>query len=149
YSLLQNRFAHNFYAEQASFRERKRFAERPAEMPPPKSTAWEVAQQIPVRDPSPIPSCPSNVTAESLRPVLALQALSLDGLAEQYLKALLGTQPALSELRFFLSRLEAEQGNASAAIFDAIKIVPEYPSYEFSELPRGMWNLLYPQSYWT
>src|SRR5208337_5010140 len=76
YSLLQNRFAHNFYAEQASFRERKRFAERPAEMPPPKSTAWEVAQQIPVRDPSPIPSCPSNVTAESLRPVLALQALS-------------------------------------------------------------------------
>jgi soluble lytic murein transglycosylase len=81
--------------------------------------------------------------------VLALQALSLDGLAEQYLRSLLATQPALPELRFFLSRLEAGQGNASAAIFDAIKILPEYPSYEFSELPREMWNLLYPQSYWT
>jgi soluble lytic murein transglycosylase len=80
--------------------------------------------------------------------VLALQALSLEGLAEQYLKASLATRPALPELRFLLSRLEAGQGNASAAIFDAIKIVPDYPSYEFSELPREMWNLLYPQSYW-
>jgi len=148
YLLLQNRFAHGFYAQQASFRERKLFTERPAEMPPPKSTAWEVAQQIPARDPSPIPSCPSKVTAESLRPVLALQALSLDGLAEQYLKAWLATRPALPELRFLLSRLEAGQGNVSAAISEAIKIVPDYPSYEFSELPREMWNLLFPQSYW-
>jgi soluble lytic murein transglycosylase len=148
YSLLQNRFAHSFYAEQASFRARKLFPERPAEMPPPKSTAWEVAQQIPARDPSPFPSCPSKVTAESLRPVLALQALSLDGLAEQYLKASLATRPALPELRFLLSRLEAGQGNVSAAIFEAIKIVPDYPSHEFSELPREMWNLLFPQSYW-
>jgi soluble lytic murein transglycosylase len=148
YLLLQNRFAHGFYAQQASFRERKLFTERPAEMPPPKSTAWEVAQQIPARDPSPIPSCPSKVAAESLRPVLALQALSLDGLAEQYLKAWLATRPALPELRFLLSRLEAGQGNVSAAISEAIKIVPDYPSYEFSELPREMWNLLFPQSYW-
>jgi soluble lytic murein transglycosylase len=36
----------------------------------------------------------------------------------------------------------------SAAIFDAIKIVPDYTAYEFSELPREMWNLLFPQSYW-
>jgi soluble lytic murein transglycosylase len=148
YSLLQNRFAHSFYAAQASFRERKLFTERPADVPPPGSTAWEVAQQIPPRDPSPIPSCPSNVTAESLGPVLALQALSLDGLAEQYLKASLATRPALPELRFFLSRLEAGQGNASVAISEARKIVPDYPSYEFSELPREMWDLLFPQSYW-
>jgi len=148
YSLLQNRFAHSFYAVQASFRERKLFTELPADVPPPGSTAWEVAQQIPPRDPSPIPSCPSNVTAESLRPVLALQALSLDGLAEQYLKASLAARPALPELRFFLSRLEAGQGNASAAISEARKIVPDYPSYEFSELPREMWDLLFPQSYW-
>jgi soluble lytic murein transglycosylase len=148
YSLLQNRFAHSFYAAQASFRERKLFTERPADVPPPGSTAWEVAQQIPPRDPSPIPSCPSNVTAESLGPVLVLQALSLDGLAEQYLKASLATRPALPELRFFLSRLEAGQGNASAAISEARKIVPDYPSYEFSELPREMWDLLFPQSYW-
>jgi soluble lytic murein transglycosylase len=148
YSLLQNRFAHSFYAEQASLRERKLPADRPADVPSPNSTAWDVAQEIPARDPPPIPCCSSNVTSESLQPVLELQALSLDGLAEQYLKASLATRPAPLELRLFLSRLEAEEGNVSAAIFEAIKIVPDYPSYEFSELPREIWNLLFPQSYW-
>ena len=149
YSLLENRFAHSFYAEQASFRERKLSADRTAEVPSPTSTASEVAQEIPPRDPSPIPSCPSNVPAESLQPVLALQALSLDGLGEQYLKASLGAQSAQPEQQFLLSQLEAGQGNVSAALFDAIKSVPDYPFYEFSELPREMWSLLFPQTYWA
>jgi soluble lytic murein transglycosylase len=148
YSLLQNRFAHSFYAEQASLQQRKLPAGRPAEAPSPHSAAWEVAQGIRPRDPSPIPSCPANLTDESLRPVLALQALSLDDLAEQYLKALLTMRPALPQVRLLLSQIEAGQGKVSAAIFDAIKIVPEYPAYEFSELPREIWNLLFPQSYW-
>jgi soluble lytic murein transglycosylase len=148
YSLLQHRFAHSFYAEQANSRERKLPASRAAEMPQPGSTAWEVAQEIPPRAPSPIPSCPSNATDEALQPVLALQALSLDGLAAQYLKASLAAQPAQPEQRFFLSRLEAGQGNVADAVYDAIKIVPDFPFHEFSELPREMWNLLFPQSYW-
>jgi soluble lytic murein transglycosylase len=148
YSLLQNRFAHSFYAEQASLQEQKLPADRPAEVPSPNSTAWGVAQEIPPRDPSPIPSCLSNVPAESLQPVLALQALSLDGLAAQYLKASLDARPPQPALRFLLSRLEAGQGNVSAALFEAIKVVPDYPFYEFSELPREMWDLLFPQSYW-
>jgi len=148
YSLLQNRFTHNFYAEQASLQVRKLHSDRPAEVPSPNSTAWEVAQEISPRDPSPFPSCPSNVTAESLPPVLALQALSMNDLAEQYLKALLGARSAPPDLRLLLSRLEAGQGNVSAALFEAIKIVPDYPSYEFRELPREMWDLLFPQSYW-
>jgi soluble lytic murein transglycosylase len=148
YSLLQNRFGHSFYAEQASLRERKLPADRPAEVPSPSSTAWGVAQEIPPHDPSPIPPCASNVPAESLPPVLALQALSLDGLAAQYLRASLVAAPPQPELRLLLSRLEAGQGNVSAALFEAIKIAPDYPSYEFSELPREMWNLLFPQSYW-
>ncbi len=148
YSLLQHRFAHSFYAEQANSRERKLPASRAAEMPQPGSTAGDVAQEIPPRDPSPIPSCPSNATDEALQPVLALQALSLDGLAAQYLKASLAAQPAQPELRFFLSRLEAGQGNVADAVYDAIKIVPDFPFHEFSELPREMWNLLFPQSYW-
>jgi soluble lytic murein transglycosylase len=148
YSLLQNRFAHSYYAEQASLRERILPADRPTEVPSPNSTAWGVAQQIPPRAPSPIPSCPANVPAESLQPVLALQALSLDGLAEQYLKASLAARPAQPELRFFLSQLEAGQGNVSAGLFEAVNIVPDYPFYEFSELPRELWNLLFPQTYW-
>jgi soluble lytic murein transglycosylase len=148
YSLLQNRFTHSFYAEQARLQERRLPGGRPAGAPSPNSTAWQVAPEIRPRDPSPIPSCPANLTDESLRPVLALQALSLDDLAEQYLKALLATRPAQPELRLLLSRIEAGQGNVSAAIFDAIKIEPDYSSFEFSELPREMWNLLFPQSYW-
>jgi soluble lytic murein transglycosylase len=72
----------------------------------------------------------------------------LDGLAAQYLKASLAAQPAQPELRFFLSQLEAGQGNVADAVYDAIKIVPDFPFHEFSELPREMWNLLFPQSYW-
>jgi soluble lytic murein transglycosylase len=148
YSLLQNRFAHSFYTEQVSLQERKLPVDRPAEVPSPNSTAWEVAQEIPPRDPSPIPSCLANLPAESLQPVLALQALSLDGLAEQYLKAMVAARSPQPEVHLLLSRVEAGQGNVSAAVFEAIKIVPDYPAYEFSELPREMWNLLFPQSYW-
>jgi soluble lytic murein transglycosylase len=148
YSLLQNRFAHSFYAEQASFEERKLPADRPAEVPSPTSTAWGVAREIPPRDPSPVPSCPANVPAVSLQPALALQALSLDGLAAQYLKASLAARPPQPELHFLLSRLEAGQGDASAALFEAIEVVPDYAFYQFWELPREMWKLLFPQSYW-
>jgi soluble lytic murein transglycosylase len=83
-----------------------------------------------------------------LQPALELQALSLDGLAEQYLRESLAARPQQPQVRLILSRLEAGQGNVSAGLFDAGKIVPDYPSYEFSELPREMWELLFPQSYW-
>jgi soluble lytic murein transglycosylase len=148
YALLQNRFTHSFYAEQASLRERKLPADRPAGVPSPGSTVWEVAREIPPRDPSPILSCSSNVPADSLQAALALQALSLDGLAAQYLRALLAARPEQPQVRLFLSRLEAKQGNANVAIFEAGRIVPDYPFYEFSELPKEMWSLLFPQTYW-
>jgi soluble lytic murein transglycosylase len=148
YALLQNRFAHSFYAEQASLRQRKPPAGRAAGVPLPSSTAWQVAQEIPPRDPSPIPSCSSYVPADLLQPTLALQALSLDDLAEQYLRSIVAAQPGQPQFRLFLSRLEAEQGSASEALFDAGRIVPDYTSYEFSELPKEMWNLLFPRAYW-
>ena len=104
---------------------------------------------IPPRVPSPILSCASSQPAESLQGVLALQALSLEGLAEQYLRSSLAARPDQPQARLFLSKLEAKQGNASAALFDAGKIVPDYTFYEFSELPKEMWNLLFPQNYWA
>jgi soluble lytic murein transglycosylase len=148
YSFLQSRFAHSYYAEQASLRQRKLSAARPAETPSPTSIAEELAPQIPPRAPSPLSSCPSNVPDESLQPVLAIEALSLEGLGEQYLKASLAGRPAHPEEQFLLSRLEAGQGNVSVALADAIKTVPDYPFYDFSELPREMWNLLFPRTYW-
>jgi soluble lytic murein transglycosylase len=149
YSLLENRFAHSFYAEEAGLRMRKLSAGSRAESPPPASIASELAQQITPRELPLVSSCPEKAPDESLQPVLALQALSLEGLGEQYLRASLAAQPEQPERQFLLSRLEAGQGNASAALFDATKIVPDYPFYEFSELPREMWNLLFPRTYWT
>jgi len=149
YSLLRNRFAHSFYAEQASLRERKLPASRSVGMPAPDSVAWEVAQEIPPRDSPPIPSCPSYEPAEVLQPALELKALSLDGLAEQYLRASLAARPHQPQMRLFLSRLEAGRGDVSAGLFDAGRIVADYPSYEFSELPKEMWDLLFPQNYWS
>jgi len=150
YSLLQNRFAHSFYAAQASLRQRNLpAAARAAVTPAPDSLARQVAQQIPPRDAAPISACSEYEPAEVLQPALELQALSLNDLAEEYLRASLAARPQQPELRFFLSRLEAGQGNVSAGIMDAGKIVPDYPSYQFSELPKEIWGLLFPQNYWS
>jgi soluble lytic murein transglycosylase len=148
YSLLQNRFAHGFYSEQASLRERILPAGRPAGMPAPTSIAWQVAQAIPPRNSPSIPSCSSYEPTEVLQPALDLRALSLDGLAEEYLRVSLEARPQQPQLRFYLSRLEAGRGDVGAGLFDAGKIVPDYPSYQFSELPKEMWDLLFPQTYW-
>ena len=150
YSLLQDRFTHGFYAEQARLRERNLRAGRPTEMPPPNSVAWEVAQGISSREAAPLSPCSADYQpTELLQPALELQALSLDGLAEEYLRASLAARPQQPHLRLFLSRLEAGQGNVSAGIIDAGKVVPEYPYYQFSELPKEIWGLLFPKNYWS
>ena len=149
YSLLHNRFAHSYYAVQASLRERKLPAGSSAGMPSPASPAQAVAQEIPPRDSPPISPCSSYMPAELLQPVVTLRALSLDGLAENYLRGLLSAQPGQPQLRVYLSQLEVEQGNVSAGLLDAIKIEPDYSNYQFSELPREMWDLLFPVNFWS
>ena len=110
FSLLLTRFAHGFYAEQARLRQPQLAAARAAETVQVGSMAQEVEQLIPAREPSPIPTCSPDAAPELLWPVVALQELSLEALAEQYLRAALATRTALPDLRFFLSRLEAKQG---------------------------------------
>ena len=149
YSLLQDRFTHGFYAEQVRLRERNLSERRPVGMPAPNSVAWVVAQGIPPRDAAPVSACSEEYEpTELLQPALELQALSLDGLAEEYLRASLAARPQQPQLRLFLSRLEAGQGNVSAGIIDAGKVVPDYPYYQFSELPKEVWSLLFPKNYW-
>ncbi len=150
YALLQNRFAHSFYAGQASLRERNLpAAARAVVMPAPDSVAWQVAQAIPPRDAAPVSACSEYEPAELLQPALELQALSLNDLAEEYLRASLAARPQQPELRLFLSRLEAGHEKVSAGLIDATKIVPDYPSYQFSELPKELWSLLFPQNFWS
>jgi soluble lytic murein transglycosylase len=149
YALLGNRFPHSYYAGQAAARMKKLPASRPLGAPAPASLAMEVAQELPPRDPPPVPACPAEMSGEVLAPVLTLEALNLEGLATQYLRGVLAARPAQPELRFHLGELEVGQGNVGAALIEAGRMVPDYPSYEFSQLPKEMWNLLYPRNYWA
>jgi len=148
YSFLRNRFAHSFYAEQAGLREKQLPRASAAELPQHGPGDLEFTRNIPRREPSPIPPCLPNPTVESLGPASALTALSMEGMAAQYLKASLAEKPAQPELRLFLSQIEAGQDKASVALFEALTVAPDYTSHEFSELPRELWDLLYPRSYW-
>jgi len=149
YALLENRFAHGFYAEQASLRKRRLPTAHSPGTPAPNSIAGQVAQVIPPRNAPSLPACSSYEPVEVLQPVLDLRAVSLDGLAEEYLRASLAARPQQPELRLYLSELEASRGNVTAGVFDAGKIVPDYAAYQFSELPKTMWDLLFPQNYWS
>ena len=152
YGLLQTRFVHSYYALQAA----QRLAELvPAGGPREKAeefrpltpiAAW--AHQLPPRPPAPVPACAPATPREALRPFLALEALNLEDLGEQYLRAALADHPEAADLLLARSRLRAEQRNSSAALLDARRAVPRFAEYEFSELPKEVWNLLYPRSYW-
>lgn len=152
YRLLPRRFPRGYYALQAGQRAQKLPADQAAagesRGPQPSSPIAKLAQSIPPPELPPGLPCAPGAPGEVLRPVLILRGLSLDNLAEDYLKAGLSERPASLELRLALSRLEAEQGNASAALFDAIKLAPAYSEVEFAALPKELWNLLYPQAYW-
>jgi soluble lytic murein transglycosylase len=118
-------------------------------MPTPNSVGWQVAQGIPPRDAASISACSEYAPPELLQPAIELQGLSLDGLAEEYLRALLAARPQQPQLRLYLSRIETAQGSVSTGLMDAGKIVPDYPSYQFSELPKEMWDLLFPKDFWS
>jgi soluble lytic murein transglycosylase len=80
---------------------------------------------------------------------VTLTALSLDDLAEGYLKALLSDRPSGTELLLALTNLQAEQGQLSDALFNAKRLVPNYFEHQSSELPREMWQWLYPKAFWS
>jgi len=152
YGLLGKRFVHSYYAVQAGQRLRNLPSDRAtageSQDPIPGSTAAALVQSLPSPELPGVPLCASAPPSKLLRPALTFRALSLEDLAERYLKAVLSERPASPDVRFFLSQLEAEQGNVSAALFDAIKIVPDYSEVEFTALSREVWDLLFPRSYW-
>lgn len=152
YALLRQRFVHSYYALKA----RQRTPSLPqtpsggseSHEAPTSLMAATLAPVIPAPQPPPFPACSPAQQAEALRPAQALRELSLDDLAEQYLRLALAEGPGANELRLFLSQVEAAQGKAAAALFDAIKAAPDYPQLDFAQLPREIWALLYPRAYW-
>jgi soluble lytic murein transglycosylase len=152
YALLGRRFAHSYYTRQAAARLAALPADQggPADAGAPASGSL-AAMLAPVLQLPAIPQslpCLSSSPRDAVRPVMILQALGLQDLADEYLKAAVAESAAPAELRLLLARMDAAQKNASGALLDALRIVPAYAQVDFSELPKEVWGFLYPQPYW-
>ena len=150
YDLLTKRFTQSYYA----FLANRRMAALPPESPvvnresPPALAVSELAQGIPPREPMPAAFCGPSDPSGPLLAFSVLRALNLAGLAEQYLKAASSGHHATPDFVLALVRLAAEARNTSAALYDVRKLVPVYFEYPFSELPKEIWDLLYPRAFW-
>ncbi len=151
YGFLKKRFVHSYYAFLASLRTKELPAEPPADEeskePQPLSPLPALGQIIPRAGPPPVPLCESKKPSDMLRPYLTLRALSLDGPAGQYLDDELSERPADPELLLAMSRAKAQEGNSSEALLNARKLVPSFSEYDFPELPKEIWDLLFPQAF--
>jgi soluble lytic murein transglycosylase len=151
YNQIEQRWSQTYYADAVR---RGPLATRPASAvegggsPPEDPVADDLAKKVP---PLPAPSgiCEPLESVAALRPFFALEFLSLDELAEQYLRTLIRERSPSSTLLIALSRLEAEKGNYNPSLLEAAKALPSYSDYSFSELPGEIWSLLYPTAYWT
>lgn len=152
YALLRRRFVHSYYAARTALPGKALASSHASEAaspgPPPGSLAATLAQAIPPPQLSSDLFCAVSSPGKALHSAQMLQALSLEDLAEQYLRLEVAQHPAASDLRYFLSQLEAQRNQVSAALVEAIKAAPAYSQVEFDALPKDLWNLLFPRAYW-
>ena len=152
YALLVKRFVHTYYAPQAAARLAAIRARQGSLAGPNDSAAAPLAAAlIPVLAPPVIPpglACLATAPSDAARPALILQALDLKNLEEEFLKAALAVDNPPAELRLLLAEIYAAQNDAAGALFGALKTAPAYSQMEFSDLPKEVWNFLYPQAYW-
>ncbi len=151
YALLVKRFVHTYYAPQAAARlAALRMKQGSLAGANDLSAAPITAALIPVLPSPVIPqgiACLASDPTDVARPALILQALGLENLEEDYLRAALGESHPPVELRLMLTQIYAAHKNTAGALYSAIKIAPEYPYLEYSELPKEVWNILYPQAF--
>ncbi|HXW15387.1 MAG TPA: transglycosylase SLT domain-containing protein [Terriglobia bacterium] len=152
YALLTKRFVHTYYALQAAAR-MAAMGEKPgsvqgADGSPPAPLA---AALVPMLAPPVIPSglaCLATVPSDAARPALILQAMDLKSLEEDFLKAALAEENPPAELRLLLAGVYATEKAPAEALFNATRAAPAYPQVAFSDLPKEVWDFLYPQAYW-
>ncbi len=149
YELLGERFTHTYYTLLASVRLRALRKEGNGEDEQQESAelVQQVARAVPPREAVPAFLCEAPDRHELLRALSTLRALGLVTLAERYVKAAASGDPA-PDLLLIVSRVEAEAGEHSAAMYDTVKLVPTWFEREFSELPKPVWSLLYPAAFW-
>jgi len=157
YQAVRQRYAQSYYADEAGEHLKQLKVRKDATVGEPGPEAALPSRLAETVAPPASPSSPGAlcavVTADSadatLRRFQTLHALSLNSLAESYLRAMLVERPASAELRYAFSRLEAEQGETQEAIFAARDLEPDYSDFKFEVLPEEIWTLLYPHPYWA
>jgi soluble lytic murein transglycosylase len=152
YALLVKRFVHSYYAPQAAARLAAIRTRQGSLAVPTDSAAAPLATAlIPVLAPPVVPpglACAAAAPSAAARPALILQALDLKNLEEEFLKAALAVDNPPAELRLLLAETYAAQNDVTGALFGALKTAPSSAQMEFSDLPKEVWDFLYPQAYW-
>lgn len=109
----------------------------------------DVAERLPELDAPTLPPCSGAPNSGEWDRFRTFRSLSLDDLAEQYLRTVAAAHPENLALVLALSRLEMERGETAAGLFDAARAVNRYWDLQFDQLPKEVWKLLYPSSYWA
>ena len=150
YEFLIQRYRHAYYAMEAAKRLpvlKKTALKQTGSNNNPNKSISELTSLIPPVAPPGLGAClPSTRTAD-LETFNTLDALHLDNLARQDVQARLSQHPHSQALVLALSRFEAEQGRTDHALHIAKRIIPDYYSQRFSELPRQIWQLLFPKAH--
>ncbi len=149
YQLLDQRFGNNFYAGQAAERLQKAPLRAATKVTPQNSSVAAVASGIPAPPAPTFSPCTAPQGIELAGRYKILEGLALDDLAEEALRREIEENPGRPEISLILARNLARQGRADVALFAAQQAAPDYPNYDFSMLPRDIWQVLYPQSYKT
>jgi soluble lytic murein transglycosylase len=152
YESLVARHGQNYYAT-LSQKRLVAMAENRSGFDSPQAGDWaevsEVADQLPAPDaPRPIPCAPMERNDELDR-AATLHALNLDGLAADYLRDVAEQNSGSPVIYIALSRLEAGNDKPAEAMFDAVRATNNYSELKFDQLPKPVWELLYPRSYWS
>ena len=149
YALLIRRFVHSYYAPRAAVRmatlrssQRATAASNDAA---PMAAALIPVLAAPVAPPG--LACLATSPGALARPAVILAELNLPDVEQEYLRAALAVDNPPAELRLLLAEVDAAQKNTIGAFFAAMRTVPDYPRMEFSDLPKEVWDYLYPQNY--
>jgi soluble lytic murein transglycosylase len=151
YVLLEKKFVHSYYALPASARMANLHPGQGSVASASEARADSLAAALAPLLPAPVISprlaCLSSMSSEAARPALILQALGLKDLEEEYLTGAVAGNAAPPDLRLLLARMQASANKVSGALFDTLKIAPDYSQVDFSALPEEIWDFLYPQAY--
>ncbi|HKT10919.1 MAG TPA: transglycosylase SLT domain-containing protein [Terriglobia bacterium] len=150
YEFLVRHYRHGYYPLEAS--KRLRLLKKSSEgykssNSVPDFSIRELVSKVPAADPPDFGGCLPAAGGKDMVAFHVLAALHLDNLARQDIQSRLERHPKSPALAIALSRFEAEQGHTDYALHIAKKVVPDYYSQQFSDLPREMWELLFPSSH--